>query len=215
MDRYATKQILKAIILFVLAFSVISLVPSQIITMERYVLNILFLSIIAIGVMAYFRKNFIKIAERTEKYEFILVIISIVIHAAIAYFILNFLPQPTWPFDSTGASPLLMNKFFVWAKPIEVFIQQLLIILLVQKLYEYKMTLKKITALFVFGFGAVHIIQIFKTDIIVGLSFTLIAIILSFIFPNMILKVRNGYIYNYMIHLGIYDFAALSAWTLF
>ena len=77
------------------------------------------------------------------------------------------------------------------------------------------MSQKQITLLFVVGFGAIHIFQTLKTDVIIGLGFTLFAILGAFIFPHMILNVRNGYLYNYMIHLGVYNLAALLTWTLY
>ncbi len=204
---------IQAIALFIFAFALTSLTMTQVITMDRYLLNIAFLSIVTIGLVFYFRKTLIGLTSKTTKYDFIfLLAISLAVHAVSSYFILTYLGRPVWPFDSNGTSFLLMNNFYLWVKPLDVLVQQLLIILLVTKLHQYKMSLKQITALFVFGFGAIHIFQIFKTDLFIGLGFTGGAIISSFVYPYMILKVRNGYLYNYMIHLGIYSLAALLAW---
>lgn len=209
-------KIIKAIVLFAITFGSTSLIMTQVITMDRYILNILFLSITSLCLIFYFRKTLKDLISKTRKSDFIfLILISIIIHLISSYFILNYLNQPIWPFDSRGTSFLLMNNFYLWTKPFDVFLQQLLIILLVTKLHEYKLTLKQITMLFVLGFGVIHIFQIFKTDIIIGLAFTLGAIISSFIYPYMILKVRNGYIYNFMIHMGIYNIAALLSWMLY
>jgi len=101
-----------------------------------------------------------------------------------------------------------MNNFYLWVKPFDVFFQQLLIVLLVTKLQRYKLNLKQIQILLVFGFGAIHIFQTLRTDIFISLAYIFVAVIFSFLFPYMILKVRNGYIFNYMIHLGIYNLAA-------
>ena len=198
------------------AFAVVALVPSQVIKMDRYILVIFFLLIMASVCIFYFKNEFRDIVEQTSKREFILLIITtLLIHGICTYYIIKFIAQPIWPFDSHGTSFLLMNNFFVWAKPFEVFVQQLLIILLVTKLHQSDMSLKKIITFFVFAFGAVHIFQIFKTDIIIGLGFTFFAILASFIFPYMILRVRNGYVYNFMIHLVAYDIAALLAWSFY
>lgn len=209
-------KIIKAIILFAITFGSTSLIMTQVITMNRYILNIFFLSITSICLILYFRKSLKDLIIRTRKSEVVFLIgISLIIHLISSYFILNYLNQPVWPFDSRGTSFLLMNNFYIWTKPFDVFLQQLLIVLLVTKLHQYKLTLKQITMLFVLGFGVIHIFQIFKTDIIIGLAFTLGAIISSFVYPYMILKVRNGYIYNFMIHLGIYNIAALLSWMLY
>jgi hypothetical protein len=209
-------KILSSLIFFIIAFSIIALVPSQVFTMDRYITIIFFLAVFALALIIYFKKQFLILTEQTRKSEFIfLFALSLLIHGVLSYFILNFLNQPVWPFDSQGTSFLLMNNFFIWAKPLEVFVQQLLIALLVTRLYQLDMSLKQIIALFVFIFGAVHIFQIFKTDIIIGFGFTFFAILASFIFPYMLLRVRNGYIYNFMIHLVAYDIAALLAWSFY
>lgn len=209
-------KIIKAIVLFAITFGSTSLIMTQVITMDRYILNIFFLSITSLCIIFYFRKTLKDLINKTRFYEFcLLILISLIIHFISSYFILNYLNQPIWPFNNRGTSFLLMNNFYLWAKPFDVFLQQLLIVLLVTKLHQYKLTLKQITWLFVLGFGVIHIFQIFKTDIIIGLAFTFGAIISSFIYPYMILKVRNGYIYNFMIHLGIYNIAALLSWMLY
>lgn len=208
-------KIQKAVLWFILGFAFTSLVPTQIVTMDKYIVNVIFLSLCIIWLVTYFKNDFKIVVRNTKKFEYLLLIASLVIHAIVVYYILTFLDKPILPFNSTGASPLLMNNFFIWVKPLDVFVQQLLIILLVSKLHMYHMSIKHITALFVFGFGLIHIFQVFKTDAFVGIAFAVIAIIFSFIFPNMILKVRNGYMYNYLIHLGVYDLIALLVWLIF
>lgn len=205
-----------SIISFIAVFGIVALVPSQIITMERYVAVIFFLLFFALALIFSFRKEFLALISKTRKHEFILLFsLSLLVHGIASYFILNFLSQPAWPFDSRGTSFLLMNNFFLWAKPLEVFVQQLLIALLVTRLYQFGISLKKIIALFVLFFGAVHIFQVFKADLIIGLGFTFFAIVASCIFPYLLLRVRNGYLYNFMIHLAAYDIAALLAWMLY
>ncbi|MFA6520431.1 MAG: hypothetical protein WCT44_02365 [Candidatus Paceibacterota bacterium] len=170
----------------------------------------------ALALMVFFKKVFTEVIQRTHRHEFIiLVVLPLIFHGITSYFILNFVDQPAWPFESRGISFLLMNNFFIYAKPLEIFVQQLLITILVTKLYQSGMSLKKIITLFVVFFGAIHIFLIFKADTIIGLGFTFFAILASFIFPYMLLKVRNGYVYNFMIHLAAYDIAALLTWSLY
>jgi len=209
-------KIIKAIILFIITFGFTSLVLTQVITNERYILSIVSLSIVSLCLILSFRETFISLISKTHKSEFIfLILLSLFIHLFSSYFILNYLDQSTLSFDSGGTSFLLMNNFYLYTKPFDVFLQQLLIILLVTKLHQYKLTLKQITFLFILGFGAIHIFQIFKTGIIIGLAFFIGAIISSFLYPYLILKVRNGYIYNFMIHLGIYNVTTLLFWVFY
>lgn len=209
-------KIIHSIIFFVVAFGITTLIPSGVITMDRYLAIILFLFAISFFLLIFFKRELAVVVQKTHKHEFfILFIFSLFFHGISSYLVLNFLSQPVWPFDSRGTSFLLMNNFFIFAKPFEVFVQQLLIILLVTRLHQSGMSLKKIIMLFVFGFGVIHIFQIFKTDLIIGLGFTFFAILASLIFPYMLLRVRNGYIYNFMIHLAAYDIAAILTWSLY
>lgn len=209
-------KVIVAVVLFAVAFGFQSLMTSQVITMDRYILDILFIVIVLAFIGVYFRKVFYKVCEKTSLTDGLLLLLtSLTFHFVSSYFIISYFDQPVWPFDSRGSSFLLMNSYFLWAKPFDVLLQQVLIVLLVKKLHQYKLTVKQITALFVFGFGFIHIFQIFRTDFTIGLGYTLGAMIFSLIFPYMIINVKNGYIYNFMIHLVTYNVAALLAWTLY
>ncbi len=204
-----------AILLFIIAFAITSLVPTQIITMDRYILNLMFLWIWVISLVVIFKKNLSEaIAQSSLVVVVIVIACSLALHAGVVYSISSVV-QPLRPFDSHGVSFLLRNNFFTRVKPLDVLNQQLLILLLVKTLERYWMTLQQITILFLFWFGAIHIFQIFKADILMWLAFTVGALLLSCIFPYMILRVKNWYAYNYAIHLGVYSVAALAAWLLY
>lgn len=210
------KAVLGYLSFFIIIFALVALIPSKIITFERYILNIIFF-ILIISLLLYLFKNL---------YEKVLIGVSInktlgllgfslFLHGLACFYILGFIDKPNFPFSAEGTSFLLMNNYFLYAKPLEIFIQQLIIIMLVYKFNELGMSLKKIISIFVFSFGLIHIFQIFKTDMIIGIGFTFFAIIASFIFPYMILKVKNGAIYDFMIHLGVYDIVAVLIYLLY
>lgn len=201
---------------FVLIFGFASLVPTQVITMERYELVILFY-LTAIGLLLYsFYPTYKSIFERTHWYKLvILTALSLTIHGLVSYLIINFAERPNWPFSDQGASFLLMNNYYIWAKPFDILIQQLLIIWLTIKLYTNGLTIKQIVSFFLIAFGSIHIFQVLKTDWAIGLLFTAGALVSSVVYPYLLLRTRNGYIYNFMIHLGLYNIAALIAWLLY
>lgn len=207
---------IKSFLTFVLIFGFASLVPTQVITMERYGVVILFyLSVVSL-LLYIFRTTYKSVFSNTHWYEFLLLTtVSLAIHGLVSYFILAYVERPDWPFSDQGTSFLLMNNFYVWAKPFDILIQQLLIVWLTTKLYKNGLTLKQIILFFLVAFGAIHIFQVLKTDWIIGLLFTAGALASSVLYPYLILRTRNGYIYNYMIHLGLYNIAALTAWLLY
>lgn len=201
---------------FVLIFGFASLVPTQVITMERYGWIIVFY-LAVIGLLLYsFYPTYAAFFSRTRWYEFLLLaLLSLTVHGLVSYFIISFIEQPDWPFSDKGASFLLMNNYYVWAKPLDILIQQLLIIWLMMKLHTSGLTLKQIISFFLIAFGSIHIFQVLKTDWVVGLLFTTGALVSSVLYPYLLLRTRNGYIYNFMIHLGLYNVAALVAWLLY
>lgn len=209
-------QNIKSFLVFVSIFGFASLVPTQIITMERYGLVILFYLTASSFLLYAFRSTYKLVFRNTHWYEVvILVILSFTIHGLISYYVITYLERPNWPFSDRGTSFLLMNNYYIWAKPFDVLVQQLLIIWLIAKLYANGLSLRQIISFFLVAFGSIHIFQVLKTDWIIGLLFTFGALISSVVYPYLFLRVRNGYLYNYLIHLGIYNVAALAAWLLY
>jgi len=209
-------KIITTVVLFTVAFGFQSLITSQVITMNRYVWELIFIMAMLISLFVYFRNVFRDIFNKSDKNKiFFLLFLSLSFHFASIHYILNYCNQPIWPFDPKGSSFLLMNNYFIWVKPFDILLQQTLIILLITKLRELKLSIKRITVLCVVGFGIIHIFQIFITNFAVGLGYAIGATLFSLILPYMIIKVKNGYIYNFMIHLAVYDIASLLAWTLY
>lgn len=207
---------IKNLFLFVSIFGFASLVPTQVITMERYGLVILFYLTVASLLLYAFRSTYKSIFQNTYLYELVgLVSLSLIVHGLVSYFIITYVERPDWIFSDRGTSFLLMNNYYVWAKPFDVLVQQLLIIWLTTKLYANGLTLKQIISFFLIAFGSIHIFQVLKTDWVIGLLFTVGALVSSVLYPYLLLRVRNGYIYNYMFHLGLYNIAALAAWLLY
>lgn len=210
------KEVVTSIIFFGVAFGFVSLTETQVISMEKYISVMIFLILISILTLFFFKDVIINYFKNLNwKRSLVLISISLLVHFSVSYVVINFLPRPDWPFSSKGASFLLMNNYYVWAKPLDVFVQQLFILLLVLRLSKLGLSLRNITILFIFGFGLIHIFQIFKTDLIIGLLFTIGAIVSSLVYPYMVLKKNIGFVYNFMIHLLIYNIAAVLAYTLY
>ncbi len=194
----------------------ISIIPITVFTIERPFWILIYLVIVAALIIGFARKDITRLLFQTKWSDAVLLLsVSLFMHALTVVVIKNFAIQPHWPFDSRNASFLLFNNYFIWTKPFDVFVQQLLIILFVLRLKKHSLSLRSITWIVFFLFGVLHLFQILRTDVLIGLLFTATAIVFSFVFPFTILKVRNGYIYNYMIHLAMYNIAALIAWFLY
>ena len=207
---------IKIFLSFVFFFGFTSLVPTQIISMERYVLVIVFYLTVAAFLLYSFYPTYKALFQKTRWYELVgLVSLSLIVHGLVSYYIVMYAERPDWIFSDRGTSFLLINNYYVWAKPLDVLVQQLLIIWLTTKLYANGLTLKQIIIFFLIAFGSIHIFQVLKTDWMIGLLFTIGALMSSVLYPYLLLQTRNGYVYNYMIHLGLYNIAALAAWLLY
>lgn len=201
---------------FILLFGGTAVTQSSILTLDRYPHIAVFL-IVVIALLAATNKQLLSKLITTTNPDRILFLLgfSVLVHALTTYSIVHYATQPIWPVDSHGTSFLLMNKYFIFVKPIDVLLQQLLIVLLVLKLKSQGLTVRAITVALFLGFGLLHIFQIFKATPAMGLAYTVFASAYALFFPYMILRIKNGFIYNYIIHLAVYDIAALIAWFLF
>lgn len=210
------KNIIKSVVVFSVAFGMVSLTLTEIITMDRYVLTFLYLLVAGVLAFYFFQDKYFRLVEKTKLYESMLIIGgSLLVHALVVYAVTHYASVPDWPFERFGASPLLMNNYYVWVKPLDIFVQHMFIVILVLRLHMYGLTLRSTTWLCIVGFGAIHIFQTLKTDVFVGLGFTAFAVVMAAVFPYLILRVRNGYLYNYALHLGLYSAVAIIAWFLF
>ena len=113
-NKKHTLSIIKLVLTFITAFAATSLIPTEVITMEKYKLVIAFLLLASTSITYVFKKDLLPIISATKKREwFILIGLSLIIHAATSYLVLTYLDQPIWPFDSKGTSFLLMNNYYV------------------------------------------------------------------------------------------------------
>jgi len=134
----------KAIISFVILFALTS--ASSIVFINNFKLVIL-IHLVIIGFVVFNNQKILKkIVKNAHPFKVAdLLITSISIHLLISYFILNYLDIPNWPFNPEGTSFLITNDFYVYAKPIDVLLQQLLISILILKLHREGLALNLIT----------------------------------------------------------------------
>jgi len=187
MEKILQKNVIKTIALFIASFGIIVLVFTNIITMSRYQIAFIYFLTIIILFVWHFKKIFKKMTKQSKWHNYLTIIGSaLLVHGL-----------------------TLLDNFFLFTKPIEVLWQQIMIIILTHHLSKLTLTLKQIIIIFMIAFGSMHIFQAIRADTTIGIGFTIVALIFSAIFPTMILKVKNGYLYNYFIHLATYSLAAL------
>lgn len=146
-------------------------------------------------------------------------LVLFVIGFAVTYFIyiLPMFPSISWSPDWKPPSELVFaNGWYFLPKSAEIILQQLLISALAFSFYNSKFSIKT-TCMWCAGlFGGAHLLLVFAGPSILYIAtFVLSATIAGFIFPYLILKVKNGFMYSYVLHWTFYAVIVVLAHTLF
>lgn len=150
MGRFGYGIIMRDVLCFVAAFAVVSLMQTQVITMARWQWNVCFLLAVAVVLYVLFRHVFCDYLRQSHRLTVIALLCGILgIHLIVFYICLYRCDTPVWPFEAQGTSFLMMDNFFLWVKPIDVLVQQMMIMILVARLRQYGMTLSAMRWLFV------------------------------------------------------------------
>lgn len=206
-------RIAKILIPWILVFGLVEIFFAELITLNNHILATLYFILVATTIVILYRDLLETITKDTKKKQYLFLFIPLVIHVIVYWFCINYLTEPTKLIKDNAASFLLVNKYFLWSKPFHILSQQLFIIILVLKLHRNKIGLRRVMLYTMILFGLSHTFLIRSMTLPFALYFTGFAIVGSFVLPYMILKVKNGYLYNLVIHLAFYDLSALFFWS--
>jgi hypothetical protein len=107
---------------------------------------------------------------------------------------------------------LIATPWYFLPKSIDILFQQLLVAAMVISFYHKKFPVKEISVWCALLFGTAHLSLVFgKESGLYVATFTMSAIAASFIFPYLILKVKNGLIYSYFVHWLFYAVVVILA----
>lgn len=127
------------------------------------------------------------------------------ITAYLAY-IMPTLQAITWTASLVPPSEILSaNSWYFLPKSIDIFLQQILLLTIVTAFADNKYTLRT-TSFWCAGlFGGAHLLLVFGGGGFIYVSvFTIVAVVSSFIFPYLLLEVKNGIVYSYFLHWSFY-----------
>jgi hypothetical protein len=122
-----------------------------------------------------------------------------------AAYVLPNLPPIHWKESWTPPDLILAGPLYFLPKSIEILLQQLLIVALVLALSAQGYSLRRVAIFSALTFGGTHVLLAFG-GVPVGyvIRFMLSAAAFGLIFPYLILRVRNGFAYSYVIHWVYY-----------
>ena len=201
---------------FVASFAINSLIPTQVITMEEYWACIAFYIFVFLATILIASRHGVPSYEAYLSAPFAIISSgTIFIHMLLAHYVQSALYFEPAPINPNGASFLLMNSYFVLAKPFDVLAQQALIFTLFQKLVDREKSQRQIQVIFVIVFGIPHIFQTLLTDPVVGLGFAFASIGAAVIFPILLRNTKLGAAFCFTAHLFAYSATAVFSWSMF
>jgi len=122
-----------------------------------------------------------------------------------AAYVLPYLPPVHWKESWTPPDVVLASPLYFLPKSMEILFQQLLIVALVLALSAQRCSLHRISISSALIFGGAHVLLAFG-GVPIGyvIRFMLSAALFGLLFPYLILRVRNGFAYSYVIHWVYY-----------
>jgi hypothetical protein len=127
-----------------------------------------------------------------------------------AAYILPMLPPVHWKESWTPPDLVHAGTLYFLPKSMEILLQQLLILALVLTLSAQKWSVRRISLVSAVAFGASHVLLAFG-GVPAGyvIRFMVSAAVFGLIFPYLLLRVRNGFAYSYVIHWVYYAASAV------
>lgn len=132
-------------------------------------------------------------------------------------YIFPLFPPITWVKNLQPPSELLSaTPWYFLPKSIDILVQQLLVLAMVIRFRLERYSVRSIALWCALLFGGAHLLLVLGSQGALYIAtFTFSAIIASFIFPYLLLKVRDGFIYSYLLHWFFYAFVIVLARLVF
>lgn len=126
--------------------------------------------------------------------------------------VISLLPTPSGEPLAPYTDILFASPWYFLPKSFEILLQQTLIAALVFALAQQIRLTKHISLAYAILFGGAHVIMLLIGGAPAAYLFTMTmgAVASAALFPYLILHVRNGFAYTYLIHFGFYLLLALS-----
>ena len=196
---------MKITILWFLGFCTLMLIFYRFIRFESVFLSVIYFSAVSFALFFYQLHLFDDLIDWLHIHEIFFLVLIITLHIMVAFWWRQQLSPPT----ISSISFLTFDNYFLWVKPFDVMFQQTLILWLVGMLRRNFTILVKIISILVLFFGIFHSILIIMMGWQWWLYFTSFAVIASIVFPILMTRLHNGWVYSYSIHLLFYSISAV------
>jgi len=145
----------------------------------------------------------------------VLLLAALAVIALFAVYALPLLPPVQWPKDTQPPDLLFATPWYFLPKSVEILFQQLLIAAMVLAFAAQDCRLRSMAVCAALLFGGAHLLLAFsEVPTAYVIRFTLAATAFGFVFPYLILRVRNGFAYSYLTHWGYYAVTLVMVHTM-
>ena len=183
---------------------------------KRYIWVSAYYMVGAIFAFLVFKERLLKLLTDFTAQPLIILAVVAISQVAAHYYLPKCIKEPTEYFKRYPKRSYLNLSFKrLISKSIELITQQMFIILLTLFLSDAGLRLTQIVMVFALIFGVVHIPLIFIERWWTSWYFVALSFVASAVFPTLILKVRYGFVYGYIIHWVFYTFISIGFWIVY
>ena len=184
---------------------------------KHFILTSTYFLCVAIFTSLIFRDHIARAIQNFTATPLIVLGLLILVHIILYIYIPKCLREPKDYFEKYPKRQYLkIDKRRLLSKSIDIFSQQIFVVLLVMFLQDAGLTLDKIIIAFAIIFGLVHApLILVERGTWPSWYFTVFSILSAIIFPTLILKVQYGFVYSYMVHWIFYTLTAVGFWIVY
>ena len=137
---------------------------------------------------------------------FVTTIATSILAAFYLFYVLPMFPPIHWAHAWRPPTELLTaSGWYFLPKSIEIVLQQLLVAAMVLAFEVRKFSLRAISLWSAVLFGGIHLLMVLDGSSPAYVAiFTASAVAAGLLFPYLMLRIKNGFIYSYFIHWGFY-----------
>ncbi len=182
---------------------------------NNYIIVSIYFCFISFILIYIFRNILDNLTKNLSFFPIIILLVFFLFNFLIFFLTNKYLRKPIEFIDKYSTVHFLkMDYRYLLSKSFEIFFQQVLIITLVFILYYQNFSLTWITIIFMIMFGFAHIPRLKIGRDIFGLIIFVASIISSFLFPYLVLNLRYGYIYTFILHWLFYTNKGILFWIM-
>jgi len=167
-----------------------------------------------VGIVA-FRDSLLRRIHTTQLWSYAVLSLGLSGAALIALYILSRVPVPVGTPLAPYTDILFASPWYFLPKAMEILVQQTLVAALVFALAAHYRSIRAVSAAYALLFGGAHVIifSLSGTPTPYAVTMTVGSLASAALFPFLMLRAKNGFVYAYAIHVAFYIVLALALHT--